>query len=57
MNCKVFNKLDLIALVSLARRGLNRHVISNQFKLDDATEVLKMLKEQDICGIGGVNNS
>ena len=32
---------DLIELVSLAKRGVIKPVVSNQFKLDQATEALK----------------
>ena len=46
---------DLIELVSLAKRGVIRPIISNRFKLDQATEALKMLKEGKILGRGVIN--
>ena len=36
---------DMIELVSLARRGVINPLVSNRFKLNQATEALKMLKE------------
>ena len=36
---------DLIELVSLAKRGIIKPIISNRFKLDQATEALTMLKK------------
>jgi propanol-preferring alcohol dehydrogenase len=47
--------LDLIELVSLARRGVVRPIISNRFKLDQATMALEMLKEGKILGRGVIN--
>jgi propanol-preferring alcohol dehydrogenase len=41
---------DLIELVSLAKRGIIKPVISNRFRLDEATKALKMLKEGKILG-------
>src|SRR5215469_1142220 len=41
---------DLIELVSLARRGVIKPVISNRFKLNQATEALTMLKGGKILG-------
>jgi len=41
---------DLIELVSLARRGVIKQAVSNRFKLDQATEALKMLTEGKIIG-------
>jgi propanol-preferring alcohol dehydrogenase len=35
----------MIGLVSLARRGVIKPVVSNRFKLDQATEALTMLKD------------
>src|ERR671920_2197247 len=36
---------DLIELVSLAKRGIIKPIISNKFKLDEATKALTMLKD------------
>ena len=41
---------DLIELVSLAKRNIIKPVISNRFKLDEATKALSMLKEGKILG-------
>jgi propanol-preferring alcohol dehydrogenase len=49
------NIMDLIELVSLAKRGVIRPVISNRFKLNQATEALNMLKEGKILGRGVIN--
>ncbi|MGC2669148.1 MAG: alcohol dehydrogenase, partial [Candidatus Nitrosopolaris sp.] len=46
---------DMIELVSLARRGVIKPVVSNRFKLDQATEGLKMLKDGKIIGRGIIN--
>jgi propanol-preferring alcohol dehydrogenase len=46
---------DLIELVSLAKRGMIKPVISNRFKLEQATEALSMLKEGKILGRGVIN--
>ena len=46
---------DLIELVSLARRGVIKPVVSNRFKLDQATEALTMLKDGKILGRGVLN--
>ena len=46
---------DLIELVSLAQRGVIKPVVSNRFKLDQATEALQMLKEGKILGRGIIN--
>jgi alcohol dehydrogenase, propanol-preferring len=46
---------DLIELVSLARRGVIKPVVSNRFKLDQATEALTMLKDGKILGRGVIN--
>ena len=46
---------DLIELVSLAERGVIKPIISNRFKLDQATEALTMLKEGKILGRGVIN--
>ncbi|MGI0102652.1 MAG: alcohol dehydrogenase [Nitrosotalea sp.] len=41
---------DMIELVSLARRGIIKPVVSNRFKLSEATTALTMLKEGKITG-------
>jgi propanol-preferring alcohol dehydrogenase len=46
---------DLIELVSLAKREIIRPVISNRFKLNQATEALTMLKNGKILGRGIIN--
>lgn len=46
---------DMIELVSLAERGVIKPVISNRFKLDQATEALTMLKQGKIIGRGIIN--
>jgi alcohol dehydrogenase, propanol-preferring len=46
---------DMIELVSLARRGVIKPVVSNRFKLDQATEALTMLKDGKILGRGVIN--
>jgi propanol-preferring alcohol dehydrogenase len=46
---------DLIELVSLAKRGVIKPIISNRFKLDQATEALTMLKNGKILGRGIIN--
>jgi propanol-preferring alcohol dehydrogenase len=46
---------DMIELVSLARRGVIKPVVSNRFKLDKATDALTMLKEGKILGRGVIN--
>jgi propanol-preferring alcohol dehydrogenase len=46
---------DMIELVSLARRGVIKPVVSNRFKLDQATDTLTMLKEGKILGRGVIN--
>jgi propanol-preferring alcohol dehydrogenase len=46
---------DLIELVSLAERGVIKPVVSNRFKLDQATEALRMLTEGKIIGRGVIN--
>jgi alcohol dehydrogenase, propanol-preferring len=47
---------DLIELVSLAERGVIKPIISNRFKLDQATEALTMLKEGKILGRGVIKS-
>jgi alcohol dehydrogenase, propanol-preferring len=46
---------DLIELVSLAKRGIIKPVVSNRFKLNQATEALQMLKDGKILGRGVIN--
>jgi propanol-preferring alcohol dehydrogenase len=46
---------DLMELVSLAKRGVIKPVVSNRFKLDQATEALQMLKDGKILGRGVIN--
>ena len=46
---------DLIELVSLAKRGVIKPVVSNRFKLEQATEALTMLKNGKVLGRGVIN--
>src|SRR5918994_1020101 len=46
---------DMVELVSLAKRGLIKPVVSNRFKLDQAGEALQMLKDGKIVGRGVIN--
>jgi alcohol dehydrogenase, propanol-preferring len=46
---------DMVELVSLAGRGVIKPVVSNRFKLDQATEALTMLKDGKIIGRGIIN--
>jgi len=46
---------DMVELVSLARRGVIKPLVSNRFKLDQATEALALLKEGKIIGRGVIN--
>jgi propanol-preferring alcohol dehydrogenase len=46
---------DLIELVSSAKRGVIKPIISNRFKLNQATEALTMLKNGKILGRGITN--
>jgi len=46
---------DLIELVSLAKRGVIKPLVSNRFKLNQATEALTMLKDGKILGRGVIN--
>ena len=46
---------NMIELVSLAKRGVIRPIISNRFKLNQATEALTMLKNGKILGRGIIN--
>jgi propanol-preferring alcohol dehydrogenase len=46
---------DLIELVSLAQRRVIRPVVSDRFRLDQATEALSELKAGKILGRGVIN--
>lgn len=46
------NLIDLLELVSLAKRGVIKPIISDRFKLNQATEALSKLKEGKIIGRG-----
>ena len=46
---------EMVELVSLARRGVIKPLVSNRFKLTQATEALTMLKEGKILGRGVIN--
>ena len=46
---------DLIELVSLAKRDVIKPVVSNRFRLEEATEALNMLKNGKILGRGVIN--
>jgi alcohol dehydrogenase, propanol-preferring len=46
---------EMVELVSLAKRGVIKPVISNRFKLSQATEALSKLKEGKIVGRGVIN--
>jgi propanol-preferring alcohol dehydrogenase len=46
---------DMTELVSLAERGVIRPLVSNRFRLNQATEALTMLKEGKIVGRGVIN--
>jgi len=46
---------DMIELVSLAKRGVIKPVVSEKFKLDQATEALSKLKDGKIAGRGVIN--
>lgn len=46
---------EMIELVSLAKRGVIKPIVSETFKLDLATEVLSKLKDGKITGRGVVN--
>src|SRR5918996_1818888 len=46
---------EMVELVSLARRGVIKPLVSNRFKLNQATEALTMLKEGKILGRGVIN--
>ena len=46
---------EMVELVSLARREVIKPLVSNRFKLNQATEALTMLKEGKILGRGVIN--
>lgn len=46
---------DMIELISLAQRNVIKPVVSNKFKLDQATDALTMLKQGKIIGRGVIN--
>jgi len=46
---------DMVELVSLAKRGVIKQVVSKRFKLDQAGEALQMLKDGKIVGRGVIN--
>jgi alcohol dehydrogenase, propanol-preferring len=46
---------DMVELVSLAKRGVIKPVVSNRFKLDQAGVALQMLKDGKIVGRGVIN--
>jgi alcohol dehydrogenase, propanol-preferring len=46
---------EMVELVSLAKRGVIKPVVSERFKLEQATEALRMLKDGKIIGRGVIN--
>jgi alcohol dehydrogenase, propanol-preferring len=46
---------EMLELVSLAEREVIKPVVSDKFKLDQATEALQMLKDGKIIGRGVIN--
>jgi propanol-preferring alcohol dehydrogenase len=46
---------EMVELISLARRGVIKPLVSNRFNLTQATEALTMLKEGKILGRGVIN--
>jgi alcohol dehydrogenase, propanol-preferring len=46
---------DMVELVSLAKRGVIKPIVSNRFKLDQAGVALQMLKDGKIVGRGVIN--
>jgi alcohol dehydrogenase, propanol-preferring len=46
---------EMVELVSLAKRGVIKPVVSERFKLDQATEALSKLKDGKITGRGVIN--
>jgi len=45
----------MVELVSLAKRGIIKPIVSDRFKLDQATEALSKLKDGKIIGRGVIN--
>jgi alcohol dehydrogenase, propanol-preferring len=50
-----FSKNEMVELVSLAKRGIIKPVVSERFKLDQAREALSKLKDGKITGRGVIN--
>jgi propanol-preferring alcohol dehydrogenase len=46
---------EMVELVSLAKRGIIKPIVSDRFKLDQATEALSKLKDGKIIGRGVIN--
>jgi propanol-preferring alcohol dehydrogenase len=46
---------EMVELVSLAKRGVIRPVVSERFRLNQATDALRMLKDGKIIGRGVIN--
>jgi alcohol dehydrogenase, propanol-preferring len=46
---------DMVELVSLATRDVINHIVSDTFKLSQATEALSKLKDGKIIGRGVIN--
>jgi alcohol dehydrogenase, propanol-preferring len=46
---------EMVELVSLAKRGIIKPIVSDRFKLDQATEALSKLKDGTIIGRGVIN--
>jgi alcohol dehydrogenase, propanol-preferring len=46
---------EMVELVSLGKRGVIKPVVSERFKLEQATEALRMLKDGKIIGRGVIN--
>ena len=49
------NLADMVELVSLAKRGIIKPIVSDRFKLEQATEALSKLKEGKVVGRGVIN--
>ena len=50
-----FSKNEMVELVSLAKRGIIKLVVSERFKLYQAREALSKLKDGKITGRGVIN--
>jgi alcohol dehydrogenase, propanol-preferring len=46
---------DLMKLVSVVKRGLNKALVSSQFKLKEPPQSLQILKDRKIVGRGEMN--